>query len=80
MVVGSPGTEVIDGCQLPCGCWDRNPEPLQEQQGALDLGANSPASSLPPHYYLFNIRSFEALCFQAGLTSCSSFSSLSFEC
>lgn len=27
----SPGTGVTDGWELPCGCWDMNPDPLQEQ-------------------------------------------------
>jgi hypothetical protein len=28
----SPGTGVIDSCELPCGCWGLNPGPLREQQ------------------------------------------------
>ena len=31
--VGSPGTGAMDGCELPCGCWELNRGPLQEQQG-----------------------------------------------
>ena len=30
--VGSPGTRVTNSCELPCGCWELNPGPLQEQQ------------------------------------------------
>jgi hypothetical protein len=26
-----PWTGVTDGCELPCGCWESNPGPLQEQ-------------------------------------------------
>ena len=26
------GAGVIDGCKLPCGCWELNPGHLQEQQ------------------------------------------------
>jgi hypothetical protein len=28
---GSPGTGVADGCELPCGCWESNLSPLEEQ-------------------------------------------------
>lgn len=28
----SPGTAAIDGCELPCGCREKNPGPLQERQ------------------------------------------------
>ncbi|KAL6074356.1 hypothetical protein STEG23_012106, partial [Scotinomys teguina] len=27
----SPGTGVTDSCELPCGFWDLNPGPLEEQ-------------------------------------------------
>ena len=26
---------VMDGCELPCGCWDLNSGPLEEQSGVL---------------------------------------------
>ena len=26
-----PGTGVTDSCELPCGCWELNPGPLEEQ-------------------------------------------------
>jgi hypothetical protein len=26
---------VTDGCEPPCGCWDLNSGPLEEQSGAL---------------------------------------------
>lgn len=25
-----PGTRVTDGCEPPCGCWELNPDPLEE--------------------------------------------------
>jgi hypothetical protein len=28
---GSSGTEIISGCELPCGCWEFNLGPLDEQ-------------------------------------------------
>ena len=27
----SPGTGIRDSCELPCGCWELNPGPLEEQ-------------------------------------------------
>lgn len=27
----SPGTQVIDSCEVTCGFWELNPGPLQEQ-------------------------------------------------
>lgn len=33
--IRSPGTGVIDGCKLPCGLWDLNPGPLQEQHNTF---------------------------------------------
>jgi hypothetical protein len=29
--VGSPGIGVTEGCELPCGCWESNLRPLEEQ-------------------------------------------------
>ena len=29
--VRSPGTGVTDKCELPCGCWEMNLGPLEEQ-------------------------------------------------
>lgn len=35
--VGSPGIErITDGFELPCGSWELNPGPLQEQPDALN--------------------------------------------
>lgn len=30
--IGSPETGVIDGFEPPCGCWELNQGPLQQQQ------------------------------------------------
>lgn len=30
-----PGTRVMDGCELPCGLWEPDPSPLEEQQVPL---------------------------------------------
>lgn len=30
-----PGTVVMDGCKLPCGYWESNPDPPQEHQVLL---------------------------------------------
>jgi hypothetical protein len=29
---------VTDGCEPPCGCWDLNSGPLEEQSGDLNSG------------------------------------------
>jgi hypothetical protein len=29
--IGFPGTEITDSCELPCGCWELNPDLLEEQ-------------------------------------------------
>jgi hypothetical protein len=34
---------VTDGCEPPCGCWDLNSGPSEEQSGALTHWAISPA-------------------------------------
>ena len=33
--VGSPGAGVTDCCELPCGRWESNPDPLKEQPTLL---------------------------------------------
>ena len=40
------GAEVIDGCEPPCGCWEPNLGPLQEQQVLL----RAEPSPQPPHF------------------------------
>jgi hypothetical protein len=37
---------ITDGCEPPCGCWDLNSGPLEEQLGALNHWAISPAPGL----------------------------------
>ena len=34
-VSDSPGTGSSDSCELPCGCWELNPGPLEEQSVLL---------------------------------------------
>ena len=34
--IGSPGTTVPDGHESPCGYWELNPGPLEEQLGLLN--------------------------------------------
>jgi hypothetical protein len=38
---------VTDGCEPPCGCWDLNSWPSEEQSGALTHWAISPAPWFP---------------------------------
>lgn len=33
-----PGGPFIDGCQLPCGCWELNTSPSEEQPVLLAIG------------------------------------------
>jgi hypothetical protein len=49
--VGSSGTGITDGCELPCGSWELNPGPLEKQPVLLTL---SDLSS-PMNGYLFDI-------------------------
>ena len=45
----SPGFEVTGGCELPHGCWEPNPGPLQEQPV---LACNSEIHlPVPPKYW-----------------------------
>jgi hypothetical protein len=48
--VGSHGTGVTGGCEPPCGCWELDLGPLQEQFGLLT--AELPLK--PSIYYLYN--------------------------
>jgi hypothetical protein len=43
----SPGTGVKDGCELPCGCLESNPGPLEEQAVLVSV-----KSSLQPQVAL----------------------------
>jgi len=49
--IRSHGATVIDGCELPCGCWELNPGPLQEQ--AVLLTAEPSLLSLTPPFLGF---------------------------
>jgi hypothetical protein len=39
---------VTDSCELPCGCWELNPDPLEEQPVFL----STEPSLQPPHFFL----------------------------
>lgn len=45
-----PATESTDACEPSCGCWELNPDPLQEQQ-ALSPTAEPSLQSPPPFIY-----------------------------
>jgi hypothetical protein len=48
---------VTDGCEPPCGCWDLNFRPSEEQSGALTHWAISPAPGfffLSCYYYCYS--------------------------
>lgn len=45
--VRPPETEVMDGDELPCRCWELKPCPSQDQQVLINPIAISPASSHP---------------------------------
>ena len=47
--IRSPGTEVTDSCELPCGCWELNLGPLQGQLVILTT-----AQSLQPLHFGFS--------------------------
>lgn len=51
--IGSSGTGVTDGCWPPCGCWERNLCPFQEQLvlSAIEISLWSP-----------RLRNFESGC------------------
>jgi hypothetical protein len=39
----------MDGCEPPCGCWDLNSGPLEEQSGTLTHWTIPPAPQLIPY-------------------------------
>ena len=45
----APGARATEGCELPFGCWEQNPGPLQEQK--VDL--RTEPSLKPEHGLLF---------------------------
>lgn len=49
MSVGAPGTEITDYCELPCGYWELDVGPLEEQ---LPLLTSEP-SLLKKNLYIF---------------------------
>lgn len=34
---GNGVTETVNWCEPPCGCWELNPGPLEEQLGLLTM-------------------------------------------
>lgn len=56
--VRAPGTGVTHDCEPPCGCWDSNPGPLEEQlvllttEPSLQPQGLSLLYSVRPCYYL----------------------------
>jgi hypothetical protein len=47
---GSPGTGVVDNCELPCGCWELNPGVLQEQPVFLTTESSLQGCLKGPHW------------------------------
>jgi hypothetical protein len=45
----SPGTGVTDSCELSCGCWELNPDSLEEQLVLL----TTESSLQPLGFYIF---------------------------
>ena len=45
-----PGNGVTDSCELPCGCWEVNPGPLEEQPVLLTTEPSLP----PPGLFILN--------------------------
>lgn len=51
-----PRTEVTDTCEVPCGCWESNLGPLEEQTMIFSCWAISPVSPqlhLKIYFYLY---------------------------
>lgn len=51
----TPRSRVIDGCELPCDCWDSNQGPLGRVSRVLNHLAISPA---PLVYFFVHSRKF----------------------
>jgi hypothetical protein len=62
-VTECPGTKVTDGCELPGGCWQSNPGPLQEQPVLVTA---EPSLQLLP--WLLKTRSYSILLVDLGLS------------
>lgn len=43
-----PGTGTTDSCKLPCGCWDLNVDPVEEQWSLTTKGAGLSLCFLQP--------------------------------
>jgi hypothetical protein len=41
-VTGFPKTGITDDCELPCGCWDANRDPMEEELVLLTTEALNP--------------------------------------
>ena len=69
--VGSPG--VIDGCELPCKCWEPNSSPPKEQQMLLTAQpslSNSWYLFISPTQWNIMFRSCTPTCVKASSRSC----------
>jgi len=55
---------ITDGCEPPCGCWELNSGPLQEQSALLTA-----EPSLQPQYFGFSIPLFISPCSFEGTES-----------
>lgn len=62
-VIGSPGTRVTDGCELPWGYWELNLYPVEEQLALLVTEPCLPAPVLPFDWAVYLIPVREALLF-----------------
>jgi hypothetical protein len=56
----------MDGCEPPCGCWDLNSGPSEEQSGALICWAISPA----PIYLFIIISKYTVAVFRCTRRGC----------
>ena len=45
----SPGTGVMNGCEPPCGCWELDPDPLEEQTMLLSIDPSLQPCPLSKH-------------------------------
>jgi hypothetical protein len=53
---------VTGGCEPPCGCWDLNSGPLEEQSGALTLEpSHQPSFSILNYFFIYISYMYEGL-------------------
>lgn len=70
--IGSPGSEISDGCELLCGYWDLNLDSLEEQVRLINCWASSSAPILSSliiqvlKYFYFLIMCI-CVCWKEGL-------------